>query len=74
MLNPDAADLALLRADLQGTADFAKRPDWKVIYYDDTAVLLVHNADRFPKLAGLTLPATGSKDASIGRAAFGRVE
>jgi len=70
ILNPDEADLALLPANLAGAQALAQRPGWKAVYFDDTAVLLVRNLDRFPQLAQLTLPVRGPKATGLGRAAF----
>jgi hypothetical protein len=55
---------------IPGGFALAKRPGWKVVYYDDTAMLLARNPDRFPTLAQLTLPVAGPKSASQGRVAF----
>ena len=70
VLNLDEADLALLPSSIAGGYALAKRPGWKVVYYDDTAMLLVRNPDRFPALTQLTLPVAGPKSASRGRRAF----
>jgi hypothetical protein len=70
VLNPDEADLALLPATLAGAAALAKRPDWKPIYYDDTAVILARNPTRFPQLATLALPVKGPSITGLGRVAF----
>jgi len=70
VLNLDAADLALLPSSIPGGYELAKRPGWKVVYYDPTAMLLVRDAQRFPDLARLSLPVAGPKSASQGRAAL----
>jgi hypothetical protein len=70
ILNVDEADLALLPVNLAGATALAKRPDWKPLYYDETAVILARNWQRFPQLAGLTLPAEGPKITGLGRVAF----
>jgi hypothetical protein len=70
ILNPDEADLALLPVNLAGVAALARRPDWKPIYYDQTAVILARNWERFPQLARLTLPVEGPKITGLGRVAF----
>ena len=41
VLDVDQADLALLPANLAGTAALAQRPGWMVIYHDDLAAILV---------------------------------
>jgi len=70
ILNIDAADLALLPADLAGTAALARRPGWTVIYYDDLVVLLARDVGHFPQLQSLSLPVAGPKSAVLGRAPF----
>jgi hypothetical protein len=70
VLDVDQADLALLPANLAGTASLAQRPGWTVIYHDDLAALLVHDVGRFPELNSLSLPVAGSKSAVLGRAPF----
>jgi hypothetical protein len=70
ILNPEAADLALLPSNLAGAKALAKLPDWRAIYFDDTAVILARNWERFPALAHLTLPVQGPKNAGVGRIAF----
>ena len=70
VLDVDQADLALLPANLAGTAALAQRPGWKVIYHDDLAALLVRDVGRFPELNSLSLPVAGSKSAVLGRAPF----
>jgi hypothetical protein len=70
VLDVDQADLALLPADLAGTAALAQRPGWTVIYHDDLAAILVRDASRFPELSSLSLPVAGSTSAVLGRAPF----
>jgi hypothetical protein len=70
LLNPDAADFALLPSNLAGGFALKERPGWRAIYYDDTAVLLARDAGRFPKLKQLVLPVQGPKEMATGRAAF----
>jgi hypothetical protein len=70
VLNVDAADFALLPANLVGAGALAKRPDWKAIYYDDTAVVLAHHPERFAQLAKLTLPVKGATIVGLGRVAL----
>lgn len=70
VLDPFAADLALLPTKLAGAIMLSHHPGWKAVYFDDTAVVLVRGIERFSKLQGLALPEPGPKSASIGRAAF----
>jgi hypothetical protein len=70
LLNPDAADLALLPPGLAGAVALSKRPGWRAVYVDDVAVLLARDQGRLPKLQGLALPVEGSRDAALGRAPF----
>ena len=70
VINLDKADFALLPANLQGGFALAKQPGWHAAYADDTAVVLVHNVDRFPSLTNENLPVIASKKAADGRAAF----
>lgn len=70
VLDPFAADLALLPVRLAGAHLLAQHSGWKPVYFDDTAVVLVKEVARFPKLQGLTLPVQGPASASVGRAAF----
>lgn len=70
ILDVDQADLALLPATLAGTTALAHRPGWTVIYYDDLAVILARDADRYPELRALSLPVAGPKSAVEGRAPF----
>ena len=70
VLDVDQADLALLPANLAGTAALAHRPGWTVIYYDDLAVILAREVERFPELSSLSLPVVGPKSAVVGRAPF----
>jgi hypothetical protein len=53
VFNPDDADLALLPAKLAGAHSLANHPGWRAVYYDDTAVLLARNVERFPQLTNL---------------------
>ncbi len=70
VLDIDRADLALLPANLSGTAALAHRPGWTVVYYDDLAAILVRDVKRFPELSSLSLPVIGPKSAVVGREAF----
>jgi hypothetical protein len=70
VLDVDQADLALLPANLAGTAALAHRPGWTVIYEDNLAMILVRDAERFPELGALSLPVVGPKSAVEGRAPF----
>jgi hypothetical protein len=70
ILDVDQADIALLPSTLAGAGALRDRPGWKTIYFDDTAVILARDAQRFPKLARLHLPIEGPKSAATGRAAF----
>jgi hypothetical protein len=70
VLDVDQADLALLPVNLAGTAALAHRPGWTVIYYDDLAMILARDAERFPELRTLSLPVVGPKSAVEGRAPF----
>ncbi len=70
LLDPEAADLALLPATLAGTEQLATRPGWKPVYTDALAVVLARDPSRFPKLQGRTLPVSGPADAALGRAAL----
>jgi hypothetical protein len=72
VLDIDLADLALLPAKLAGATALAHRPGWTVVYYDDLAVILAHNVERFPELHSLPLPVVGLKSAILGRAPFPR--
>jgi hypothetical protein len=68
-LDVDAADFALLPANLEGTRALAARAGWQPIYYDDTAVVLAREPMRFPELQKLKLPVAGIADVQ-GRTAF----
>jgi len=70
ILDIGKADLALLRADLPGTRVLSTTDGWKVAYYDDLAVVLVRQPDRFPKLSVEKLPVAGPPDATKGRSPF----
>jgi len=70
VLDLDQADLALLPANLAGTAALAHRPGWTLIYYDDLAVILAHDMNRFPELSSLSIPVVGPKSAVVGRSPF----
>ena len=64
------ADVALLPVKLAGAVALSKRADWRAVYFDGTAVVLVRKPERFLKLAGLSLPVEGTREASLGRAIF----
>jgi hypothetical protein len=70
VLNPDDADLALLPANLVGTVELAKRPGWRAVYYDDLAVVLAREPERFPALRQLALPVEGPAATTHGRTRF----
>ena len=71
ILNLQNADLALLPSKLAGAQALARRPEWKAVYFDGLAVVLVRgDVERFARLRGLRLPAQGPEDAVLGRAAF----
>jgi len=70
VLDVDQADLALLPANLAGTAALAHRPGWTLIYYDDLAEILARNVERFPELSSLSTKGIGRKDAVWGREPF----
>jgi hypothetical protein len=70
VLNANEADLALLPGNLAGTAELAKRPGWKAVYFDDLAVVLAREPGRFPALRQLALPVAGPAAATQGRAGF----
>jgi hypothetical protein len=72
VLDIDRADLALLPADLAGTAALAHRAGWQVIYYDDLAVIEARDVERFPQLHSLSLPVVGPKSVVLGRVPFPR--
>lgn len=65
-LDLDKADLALLPARLAGTTALAQRPGWRVVYFDNLAVVLAREAQRFSQLHGLTLPVPGPAGAATG--------
>jgi hypothetical protein len=70
----DGADFALLPSRLAGTAALRDRPGWKLVYFDNTAAVLVREPQRFGSLKDLELPVQGGAEASTGRAEFpGRV-
>lgn len=69
-LDLSRADFALLPTKLAGAMALAKQDGWQAVYFDKLAVVLVKNANQFPKLAGLKLPVEGGPDATKGRAAF----
>jgi hypothetical protein len=70
VLDVGKADLALLPANLAGTAALAHRPGWQVLYCDDLAVLMARDADRFSQLHSLSLPVVGARSVVSGRAPF----
>jgi hypothetical protein len=70
ILNLDEADLALLPINLAGTAELAKRPGWKPVYFDGLAVILARAPERFPALSHLNLPVAGAANVTQGRAKF----
>jgi hypothetical protein len=66
----DQADFALLPSNLAGTVVLRDRPGWQIVYFDETAALLVRDIRRFPALNDLHLPVQGSREASLGRIPF----
>jgi hypothetical protein len=70
VLNIARADFALLPSHLAGAASLAKDHNWRAVYFDDLAVVLVKNPAEFPKLAGLALPVQGPPSATQGRDPF----
>jgi hypothetical protein len=70
ILKVDEADLALLPVELAGTAQLAKRPGWRVVYYDSLAAVLARDSGRFPALRDLVPPVAGPATATQGRASF----
>ncbi len=70
VLDLSRADLALLPVKLAGAHELAKIPDWKIIYSDSLALILVRRAERFPKLSGLNFPILGDDNATRGREPF----
>lgn len=70
VLDIDQADFALLPANLAGAAALAHRPGWRVIYYDDLAVIMARDLERFAQLQSLPLPVVGPKSAVLGRVPF----
>lgn len=69
-LDISQADLALLPMKLVGAVNLSKMPGWKTVYVDLLAVVLVRDAERFPKLAGMNLPVKASEIAIRGREPF----
>jgi hypothetical protein len=72
-LDLSRADLALLPAKLFGAQELSKKPGWKVVYTDPLAVILVRDAARFPKLAGIVHPVTAADEAIRGREPFPKI-
>ena len=70
ILNPDAADLALLPRTIAGAAELAKRPGWRPVYMDNLAVILARDFERFPALRSVALPVVGLPPSTEGRAKF----
>jgi hypothetical protein len=66
----DRADFALLPSRLAGVAALRDRPGWKLVYFDNTAAVLVREPQRFPALSGFQVAVQGAPEASMGRAAF----
>ena len=64
------ADFALLPAHLAGAAVLARHRDWQVIYYDDLAVIMARDVERFSQLRSLPLPVVGSKSVVLGCVPF----
>ena len=69
-LDVSQATLALLPSKLAGSLALAKQDGWQAVYFDNLAVVLVKNANQFPRLGGLNLPVQGDSSATEGRAAF----
>ena len=71
ILDLQRADFALLPSKLAGAMALARTPDWRAVYFDDLAVVLVRgDVERFVRLRGMALPAQGPKEATLGRIAF----
>ena len=51
-LNLEQADYALLPPNRTGAMMLWKERGWQAVYFDDTAVVLVKNIKKFPRLAG----------------------
>jgi hypothetical protein len=66
----DQADFALLPSRLAGTAALRDRPGWKLVYFDNTAAVLVRQPERFAALKELQVAVQGTPEAAAGRAAF----
>jgi hypothetical protein len=66
----DQADLALLPTKLAGALALRNRPGWRVVYFDETAALLVRDVQRFSGLKDVQIPVQGPKEASESRAPF----
>ena len=64
----DQADFALLPCNLVGAGALAKRPGWKPVYFDGTAVVIVREPQRFSSLKNFETPQRGADYASAGRA------
>jgi hypothetical protein len=70
ILDLDRADLALLPVNLAGAVALSKEHGWRAVYFDDLAVVLARQPDRYPKLAGIQLPVAGPPGAARGRVSF----
>jgi hypothetical protein len=66
----DQADFALLPSRLAGTAVLRDRPGWRLVYFDNTAAVLVRQPERFAALKELQVAVQGAPEAATGRAAF----
>jgi len=51
-------------------APLAERPGWKPVYFDNTAIVLVRDPERFASLKGLQSPERGEWESSLGRVPF----
>jgi hypothetical protein len=71
VLNLRKADLAMLPSKLAGALALGRQPEWKAVYLDELAVVLVRGRiNRFARLSGMDLPIQGPKEAILGSAAF----
>jgi hypothetical protein len=70
ILRVDDADLALLPSKLAGALGLRNRPGWRPVYFDNTAVVLARDPQRFASLTGIQLPIQGAPEGASGRAAF----
>jgi hypothetical protein len=71
VLDPENADLALLPANLAGSAELAGQPGWQVVYYDTLSIILARIHPGAPVLPlHMPLPVVGSEACTRGREVF----